>query len=232
MWLVASALVIFLALASLLLGMPAIYGWGVYKRFRGKRTVVCPETNAGATVRPDAVDAASGALHGHPRLRLAACSRWPEKRNCGQECVVQIFREPLDDQRGFNIFPVLLGAVVTWGFLGTLAYTATLRNWIVRLGVPERVVQQGYELVFPALVPLVVAIGLGFLVQRALQRSKRSAAVGALVGAAVGLAMSLVALPLAHQAGPILWAYLAFAVLASAMMGAFLTIWKSVVGSH
>jgi hypothetical protein len=33
---------------------------------------------------------------GHPVLRLAACSRWPERRDCGQACLAQIEAAPAD----------------------------------------------------------------------------------------------------------------------------------------
>ncbi len=232
MLLLASALVILVVLVGLVLGMPAIYGWNVFQRFRGKRTVVCPETRAGATVKIDAAETVTNALHGEPRVRLAACSRWPSRRGCAQECVVQILDEPVGEDRGFGIFPVLLAAVVTWAFLGTLGYSSLVRGWIVEIGVPAQVVQQGYELVFPALVPLVIAIGLGFLIDRALRRNRRSLPLAAGIGAAIGLAMSAVALPLLPHPSPILWVYMAFAVLASALMGAFFSLWKTVIGRH
>lgn len=229
MLLAASAVLVLLVLAALLVAMPAIYGWGIYARFREKRTVVCPETQSGATVQADAVDASVEALHGNPRLRLRACSRWPARRGCGQECVVQILNEPVGEARGFHILPVLLGALAVWALLGALGYSPLVRGWIVRLGVPAETVQQGYELVLPALLPLVVAIGLGFILQLALQHRHYTLLGGAGVGAVVGLAISAVALPLVPRAGEtLLWVYVVFAVLACALMGAFFTAWETV----
>jgi hypothetical protein len=65
-----------------------------YLLYRGKRIVTCPDT-----ARPEAVDVAAGsaaisAFSGEPDLRLDQCSRWPERRDCGQECLKQIETDP------------------------------------------------------------------------------------------------------------------------------------------
>ncbi len=226
--LVAAGFALFLALVTLLFALPAIYGWNVFSRLRGTKTVVCPESQAGATVRVDAAEAAAHALHGYPRVRLAACSRWPSRRGCGQECVVQILNEPVRE-REFHFFPVLLAAVWIWAILGALAYTSFGRGLVVRMGVPAGLVQRGYELTFPALLPLAVAIGLSFVIQKVLEGKHRSPLTGALLGAALGIAIVAIALPLVPNPGTILWVYVAFAVIASAAMGAFLTGWRAVI---
>jgi hypothetical protein len=65
-----------------------------YFLYRGKRIVICPETHL-----PEAVDVAAGkaaisALFAEPEPRLRHCSRWPERRDCGQECLNQIEADP------------------------------------------------------------------------------------------------------------------------------------------
>jgi hypothetical protein len=69
---------------------------GAYRRFQGTRVVACPETKAPAAVAVDAIHAALTAVLGPPRLRLKRCSRWPERRDCGQECLAQIEAAPQD----------------------------------------------------------------------------------------------------------------------------------------
>src|SRR5215831_4360910 len=68
---------------------------GEWLKFRGDRIVTCPENRRPAGVR---LDAAHAALTGwpNPDLRLATCSRWPERAGCGQECLRQIEQAPAD----------------------------------------------------------------------------------------------------------------------------------------
>lgn len=67
-----------------------------YLKWRGKRLVTCPEAKQLAAVALDARRAARQSLIGAPRLRLQECSRWPERQNCGQECLRQIESAPED----------------------------------------------------------------------------------------------------------------------------------------
>ncbi len=86
--------VVLLALAVAIL-VPLLMATA-YLKFRGKRVVTCPETGRPATVEVDARLAAASAIFGEPSLRLKACSRWPERRGCGQECLEQIQAEPAE----------------------------------------------------------------------------------------------------------------------------------------
>jgi hypothetical protein len=65
-------------------------------RYRGLRVVRCPENFRNASVHLDVPRAALTGLVGPPELLLDACSRWPEKRNCGQECLQQLEVTPED----------------------------------------------------------------------------------------------------------------------------------------
>jgi hypothetical protein len=65
-----------------------------YLKVRGKMLVTCPETKKAAAVEVAAGRAATQALVGTPHLRLRECSRWPERRNCGQQCLSQIEAAP------------------------------------------------------------------------------------------------------------------------------------------
>jgi hypothetical protein len=65
-------------------------------KFRGARVVICPETERPVGVVVDAGRVAATALAGAPHLRLASCSRWPERAGCGQECLSQVEAAPQD----------------------------------------------------------------------------------------------------------------------------------------
>ena len=68
--------------------MFSLLGWWKY---RGTRVITCPENSQPAAVK----------LRDHIDIR--ACSRWPEKQGCGQECLRQIEAAPADCLIG-NVF--------------------------------------------------------------------------------------------------------------------------------
>lgn len=61
-----------------------------WRGYRGKRIVTCPETREPAAVEVDAAHVAASAWSGVPDVRLKDSSRWPEKVDCGQECLSQV----------------------------------------------------------------------------------------------------------------------------------------------
>lgn len=61
---------------------------------RGSRIVRCPETKEPVAVDLDLRHAVASAALGHPDFRLKDCSRWPEKRHCGQECLRELEAAP------------------------------------------------------------------------------------------------------------------------------------------
>jgi hypothetical protein len=69
---------------------------GVFVKFRGKRVIICPDTRKPAAVDVNAGHAALMSLLGDPDLRLKSCSRWPERKDCGQDCLLQIEVSPED----------------------------------------------------------------------------------------------------------------------------------------
>ncbi len=88
-----------------LLGVAALVGLGVlflYGRrlakawlvYRGTRIVVCPENREMVALEVDARHAALTAPQGRAQLRIEQCSRWPERKECGQECLGQIESAP------------------------------------------------------------------------------------------------------------------------------------------
>ena len=62
-----------------------------YLRLRGAGALTCPENGRVVGVELDARHAAFTS-----RLRLQNCTRWPEKRDCGQECLSRISAAPQD----------------------------------------------------------------------------------------------------------------------------------------
>lgn len=67
---------------------------GLYRRYRGKRIVTCPETSLPVSTEIDAALAARTSMTTHPRFVVTACSRWPEHAGCAQACALQIETSP------------------------------------------------------------------------------------------------------------------------------------------
>lgn len=65
-----------------------------YFRLRGQRLVTCPENKQTVTVALAAEKLALESIAGIPHLRLKDCTRWPEKQNCGQDCLSQVEADP------------------------------------------------------------------------------------------------------------------------------------------
>jgi hypothetical protein len=93
---VATFLIVLLALVSAYLIYRLVGGFRFYLKLRGKRLVTCPATNETVEVNMPAGTVAIEALVGPPRLRLNECSGWPDHKNCGQECLKQIEATPKD----------------------------------------------------------------------------------------------------------------------------------------
>lgn len=86
--------IVVLALGVGLFIFRAIPGIRAYLKYRGQRLVTCPETHKAAVVDVGAGEAAVGAFLKEPTVRLVECSRWPERQNCGQECLQQVETDP------------------------------------------------------------------------------------------------------------------------------------------
>ena len=69
---------------------------GSFSKFRGLRTVTCPDNGQRVFVEVDATHATFTSAVGRPDIRLQNCSRWPLKQDCGQECLVNLDVAPDD----------------------------------------------------------------------------------------------------------------------------------------
>jgi hypothetical protein len=84
----------------LLFGLAALAAaYSIYRvlpmfRFRGTMLVTCPENLKPAAVEIAMWRAAAGALVGRRHLELRDCSRWPHCRDCGQNCLCELEKDP------------------------------------------------------------------------------------------------------------------------------------------
>ncbi len=96
--LVLYGVALFLLGAAFFLVVPALWTLARARQLRDPRTILCPETRRWAQISVDALRAARGEISGSTDLRLVACSRWPQRRDCGQDCLPQ-FDFVGDDRR-------------------------------------------------------------------------------------------------------------------------------------
>ncbi len=174
-------MLIFLSLALLALAvcvvflLPFLFGTQLYKRYSGTRAVTCPENHRQVAVTLDALRAAGTSLAGKPSLRIAGCTRWPERANCGQECMPQALAangqtEAEVTPRTGPIFhlPVLLAAVAAW-IIGAFWHSQYLFRveWRQALGLSRWEVHEAGWALTPHLLtfaaPLLFAYGVAMV---------------------------------------------------------------------
>ena len=60
---------------------------GAYRRYRQRKTTVCPETGQIVEVELKAGRASLLSVFGEHRVRVKWCSLWPRKKGCSEQCV-------------------------------------------------------------------------------------------------------------------------------------------------
>jgi hypothetical protein len=67
--------------------------WSVGKAFRrskGPKVVICPETSVSTIIELDVRDAVAMHVVGNPTRKIQYCSRWPAQQTCDRACVAQL----------------------------------------------------------------------------------------------------------------------------------------------
>jgi hypothetical protein len=225
-------LFLFLALTSLSLLMPLLRGREIYHQYRGSRAVICPETREQVAVSFDALHAAVTGLSAKADLHLADCTRWPERHNCGQECIPEALRtEPYTagevDVRTKKIYhlPVLLAAFASW-YLGAVWHSHHLfrGRWMAALGLTPAEVKQIVWWYSPHLLSvaacLLFAYGVAWLVAL---RGRKGLWEGILAAVFLWGAVIVVTLPsLAGLSRDLLTIELGYTFLATIVVGALI----------
>jgi len=220
-------LLLLLLTGLLTLLMPMLYASEVYRGRRGLRHVTCPETKRRVTVEIDAVHCAATSLAGIEYMRLSACGRWPEKRDCGQDCVYELFEPRVMEsaaRRGLPHVSVLAGAGAAW-LLGAFWYADPIfgRAWMRAHGLSQAMARERAEAIVPYLVPLAGFLLLGYVValaQRTLAHMGVARAIA--LGVAAGAAFLVLDL-LLRRAVPAEWLAFSWVETTYALAGCALT---------
>jgi len=80
----------FLVGSCFFIGAAVLWYFMAKWEYRQPFHALCPETQRPVDVYVDATHAARTRFAGHEELIVTSCSRWPERRGCGQECTPQI----------------------------------------------------------------------------------------------------------------------------------------------
>lgn len=136
-------LLLVLVMGSLILLMPGLWARATYNEYRHSRPVTCPENGQQVAVSFDALHAAKSAFRRIPELRLSDCTRWPERRKCGQDCIPEALRaEPytrgevqVRTKRIYHL-PILIAAFASW-YVGAVWHSQYLfrARWMADLGL-------------------------------------------------------------------------------------------------
>jgi hypothetical protein len=226
------ALFLFLVGACLILLLPALWGEQIYHRYREGRPVNCPETHAPVSVRFNALRAAWSSLAGSPKLRLADCTRWPERADCGQECIPDAVRAqptPMVDHvpwrtRRVVHLPVLLAGVAAW-VLGMAWHSQYLfrPRWAMALGLSDPQTLTLARMLAPHLLSAGACVLFAYGVAGLLRwLGSRTLTHGLEVAAALWLALGavLMAVTWSRVAPGLLWIEGGYTFLGALLIGA------------
>lgn len=225
-------LVLFVLAATAFLMVPFLVGREFYLQYRGSRAVTCPENGQSVAVSLDAFHAATSQLAGKPKFHLAQCTRWPERADCGQQCVADALRAAPYTKgevappaaKSIYHLPVLIAAFAAWA-LGAIWHSHYLfrADWIQAVGLSRPQVHQLVWRLYPHLltvaVPLLFAYGVAWVLALSKRIGLWHGLVTALILWAALAGVSLGTRDLAGIPAELLKLELAYTLLASALVG-------------
>ncbi len=146
-------------------------GRETYRSFAGVRAVTCPESRSTAAVSFDALHSAITGLSGKPQLRLAACTRWPERANCGQECITEAqAAAPYTEgevvrgkSREIAHLPIVVSAALAW-VIGAVAHSQYLfrGEWQRAAGIDNELLREGVNSLAPHVLSFTALLLFGY----------------------------------------------------------------------
>jgi len=211
------------------------FGMRFYSDIRSGRAVTCPETHQQVGVRFDALRAIAGQVTGRPALRLADCTRWPTRSDCGQECISEALRTApytrgevkLPRTKRIYHLPVVAAAFLAW-VLGALWHSqyAFRGRWAQAVGFREFDLRQTVRWFTPHLLSAAMCILFAYGVACLLfYRGRKGTWQGILTSVSFWFAIaavSLAATGLARVSPDLLRIEAAYTFVASVLVGAII----------
>ena len=225
-------LLLFLVAVGLFTLLLLPWGLQIYDYYRGARAVTCPETRQPVAVRFDALRATVAKVRGRPALRLADCTRWPMRVDCGQECIPEAVRTApytkgeieLAKTKQIYHLPVVAAAFLAW-VLGALWHSQhVLRTrWMQAVGLRESDLRQIVWWLTPHLLSaamcLLFAYGVAWLLACRRRKGTRQGILTSIFLWFAITAASLAATGFAGVPGNLLEMEAAYTFLASVVVG-------------
>lgn len=145
--------------------------------------VTCPQTQCPALVHFDATHAAFTGIFSKEKLRLAACTLWPQHLGCAQECTGEaaLFRSARPPEEARAVEPgmhclVVCATTAAYWLINALCYShyPFRAQWMQPMGYSEAQVRQMVLLSVPQLVTVVWSLSftvlLGWIIVHTRQR--------------------------------------------------------------
>jgi hypothetical protein len=211
--------------------------WGVqiYSYYGGGRAVTCPETRQQVAVSFDALHATVTMVTGKSALRLADCTRWPMRADCGQECVPEALRTApytqgevqLPKTKRIYHLPVVAAAFAAW-VLGAIWHSQYLlrTRWMQAVGLRGSDLRQIVWWLTPHLLSAAMcflfAYGVACLLALRRREGTRQAILTSVLLWFAIAAASLAATGLAGVPGDLLRIEAVYTFLASLVVGAII----------
>ncbi len=226
---------LFLVGACLFVLMLLPWGVQIYSYYRGGRAVTCPETGQQVAVSFDALHATVASVMRKPALRLADCTRWPMRADCGQECIPEARRTvpyrqgevQLPKTKRIYHLPVVAAAFLAW-VLGALWHSQYVfrARWTQAVGLRQSDLRQTVWWLTPHLLSAAMCILFAYgvawlLVLRRRQGARQGILTSVFVWFAIAAA-SLSATGLAAIPWDLLRIETAYTFLASVVVGAII----------
>jgi hypothetical protein len=211
-----------------------LWGREIYKQFSGRRIVTCPETQRPVTVEFDAMHAAVTELTAQaPDVRLAECTRWPMRADCGQECIPEALQappspKPASSPSRIPHLAVLTAAFAAW-ILGVFWHSEYLfrERWMHALGMSQLQMRRLVEWWTPHLITVAVLVLFSYCIAALLAAIRRRGIGGGVIAALlVWFCLGLAALfVMGAVSRSLLWIEGGYMLLASVIIGGILGEW-------
>lgn len=159
---------------AILFSIPAIIWYETRRTFSSVRVVRCPESQTDVEVEMDAKKAARTVFSDKQQVEIAWCERWPERKNCPQDCVPQAVAQNTHLTFAINHVGVVFAALLSWAAVGALRASPMTREWLAESGYSRAEFWTRIGLRTPAVLTLLASFVAAYVLVWILRHTKTS----------------------------------------------------------